>query len=178
MVTFTPDFVRPGTVATYECEPGFELLGPSRRLCSTNGTWTPAGIPFCGKLVFESVSLLLSLCYSSSSSSSLTEQTNKQQRNSRYVFDCPAHGDYCCVSPFYVWSKSSFGRDDCTCARCVNGRCWWRPGGACWQIHLTCRATCRKQLLNNRVRAFSFSLLLKERKTGRNKKKENLWLRG
>lgn len=49
VVTFTPDHIRPGTVATYECEPGFELLGPSRRLCSTNGTWTPAGIPFCGK---------------------------------------------------------------------------------------------------------------------------------
>ncbi|KZS21487.1 Uncharacterized protein APZ42_011414 [Daphnia magna] len=47
VVTFTPDNIRPGTVATYECEPGFELLGPSRRLCSTNGTWTPAGIPFC-----------------------------------------------------------------------------------------------------------------------------------
>ena len=49
VVTFTPDNIRPGTVATYECEPGFELLGPSRRLCSSNGTWTPAGIPFCGK---------------------------------------------------------------------------------------------------------------------------------
>jgi len=50
VVTFTPENVRPGTVASYECEPGFELLGPSRRLCSSNGTWTPAGIPFCGKI--------------------------------------------------------------------------------------------------------------------------------
>jgi hypothetical protein len=54
VVTFTPDNIRPGTVATYECEPGFELLGPSRRLCSTNGTWTPAGIPFCGESLYFS----------------------------------------------------------------------------------------------------------------------------
>ena len=59
-VSFTPDFIRPGTVATYECEPGFELLGPSRRLCSTNGTWTPAGIPFCGE--FDLLFYLIFCC--------------------------------------------------------------------------------------------------------------------
>ena len=48
-VNLTPALIRPGTAANYECEPGFELLGPSRRICSTNGTWTPAGIPFCGE---------------------------------------------------------------------------------------------------------------------------------
>ena len=28
---------------------GFELLGPARRVCGTNGTWSPQGIPFCGE---------------------------------------------------------------------------------------------------------------------------------
>ena len=39
------------TVATYSCERGFELLGPARRHCNkdSNGTWTPEGVPFCGK---------------------------------------------------------------------------------------------------------------------------------
>ncbi|KAG8225751.1 hypothetical protein J437_LFUL016099 [Ladona fulva] len=36
-----------GSVATYSCERGFELLGPSRRVCSEDGRWTPDGIPFC-----------------------------------------------------------------------------------------------------------------------------------
>ncbi|XP_034943551.1 uncharacterized protein [Chelonus insularis] len=36
-----------GTVATYSCERGFELLGPSRRQCQPDGTWTPEGVPFC-----------------------------------------------------------------------------------------------------------------------------------
>ena len=29
---------------------GFELLGPARRVCGANGTWSPQGIPFCGQL--------------------------------------------------------------------------------------------------------------------------------
>nr|XP_012232522.1 PREDICTED: uncharacterized protein LOC105678072 isoform X2 [Linepithema humile] len=36
-----------GTVATYSCERGFELLGPTRRECQADGTWTPEGVPFC-----------------------------------------------------------------------------------------------------------------------------------
>merc|ERR1719493_507384 len=40
--------VKPGTVARYTCDRGFELLGPARRICGVNGTWTPQGIPFCG----------------------------------------------------------------------------------------------------------------------------------
>ncbi|CAB3226423.1 unnamed protein product [Arctia plantaginis] len=36
-----------GTVATYECERGFELLGPTRRACEADGKWIPDGIPFC-----------------------------------------------------------------------------------------------------------------------------------
>ncbi|XP_011860951.1 PREDICTED: uncharacterized protein LOC105558062 [Vollenhovia emeryi] len=36
-----------GTVATYSCERGFELLGPSRRECQAGGTWVPEGVPFC-----------------------------------------------------------------------------------------------------------------------------------
>ncbi|XP_076248617.1 uncharacterized protein LOC143188304 [Calliopsis andreniformis] len=36
-----------GTVATYSCERGFELLGPARRQCQADGFWTPEGVPFC-----------------------------------------------------------------------------------------------------------------------------------
>jgi len=38
---------RPGTVATYTCDRGFELLGPARKICLANATWSPPGIPFC-----------------------------------------------------------------------------------------------------------------------------------
>ncbi|XP_011149089.1 uncharacterized protein LOC105188998 [Harpegnathos saltator] len=36
-----------GTVATYSCERGFELLGPARRQCQSDGMWAPEGVPFC-----------------------------------------------------------------------------------------------------------------------------------
>ncbi|XP_011631815.1 uncharacterized protein LOC105423669 [Pogonomyrmex barbatus] len=36
-----------GTVATYSCERGFELLGPARRECQAEGMWAPEGVPFC-----------------------------------------------------------------------------------------------------------------------------------
>lgn len=42
----------PGTVATYACERGFELLGPARRQCQDDGTWSPEGVPFCGEFIF------------------------------------------------------------------------------------------------------------------------------
>ncbi|KAF5278300.1 hypothetical protein FQR65_LT03568 [Abscondita terminalis] len=45
-VVFSDDTLGLGTVATYTCERGFELLGPSRRVCE-NGQWLPEGIPFC-----------------------------------------------------------------------------------------------------------------------------------
>ncbi|XP_045463133.1 uncharacterized protein LOC123672859 [Harmonia axyridis] len=45
-ITFSDEDLGPGTVATYTCERGFELLGPSRRVCQ-NGDWLPEGIPFC-----------------------------------------------------------------------------------------------------------------------------------
>ncbi|XP_052746641.1 uncharacterized protein LOC112055834 isoform X2 [Bicyclus anynana] len=45
-VSFSSDQLDEGTVATYVCEQGFELLGPSRRICDA-GHWTPDGIPFC-----------------------------------------------------------------------------------------------------------------------------------
>ncbi|CAH1396002.1 unnamed protein product [Nezara viridula] len=48
-VDFTNSSLVPGTVASYSCERGFELLGPSRRVCSPSGLWTPEGIPFCAK---------------------------------------------------------------------------------------------------------------------------------
>jgi len=45
-VAFSDENLGPGSVATYTCERGFELLGPSRRTCE-NGVWLPEGIPFC-----------------------------------------------------------------------------------------------------------------------------------
>ena len=42
--------LEPGTIAEYSCDRGFELLGPARRVCGDNGTWSPQGIPFCGEL--------------------------------------------------------------------------------------------------------------------------------
>ncbi|XP_072766739.1 uncharacterized protein [Anoplolepis gracilipes] len=36
-----------GSIATYFCERGFELLGPARRECQVDGMWTPEGVPFC-----------------------------------------------------------------------------------------------------------------------------------
>lgn len=47
-VEFSDDSLESGTIASYTCERGFELLGPARRVCD-NGQWTPDGIPFCGK---------------------------------------------------------------------------------------------------------------------------------
>jgi len=47
-VKFSPgEDVREGTIAEYSCDRGFELLGPARRVCANNGTWSPQGIPFC-----------------------------------------------------------------------------------------------------------------------------------
>ncbi|KAK2708463.1 uncharacterized protein LOC136028340 isoform X2 [Artemia franciscana] len=46
-VVFSKSVIATGTVASYVCEDGFELLGPSRRTCTDNGTWIPRGIPFC-----------------------------------------------------------------------------------------------------------------------------------
>lgn len=48
-IAFSSEVINPGTVATYTCDSGFELLGPARRVCAANGTWIPAGIPFCGE---------------------------------------------------------------------------------------------------------------------------------
>ena len=53
----TGDRVAAGGIAEYTCDRGFELLGPARRVCSQNGTWSPQGIPFCGRLSVEGVSL-------------------------------------------------------------------------------------------------------------------------
>ena len=47
-VEFSTAELEEGSVAEYSCDRGFELLGPARRVCSANGTWTPQGIPFCG----------------------------------------------------------------------------------------------------------------------------------
>lgn len=48
-VTFNTSHVVAGTAATYTCDNGYELLGPPKRICQANGTWSPIGIPFCGK---------------------------------------------------------------------------------------------------------------------------------
>ena len=57
-VTFSSETIEPGTVATYTCDNGYELLGPPRRTCAENGTWVPSGVPFCGKW-YVSISLFL-----------------------------------------------------------------------------------------------------------------------
>lgn len=51
-VFFSNDSLAVGTVATYACERGFELLGPARRVCGADAQWTPEGIPFCGESFF------------------------------------------------------------------------------------------------------------------------------
>ncbi|XP_064556316.1 uncharacterized protein LOC135440866 [Drosophila montana] len=45
-VVFSSANLTQGTVASYSCERGFELLGPARRVCD-KGQWVPEGIPFC-----------------------------------------------------------------------------------------------------------------------------------
>ncbi|XP_030382318.1 uncharacterized protein LOC115629867 isoform X1 [Scaptodrosophila lebanonensis] len=45
-VVFSNSNLTQGTVASYTCERGFELLGPARRVCD-KGQWVPEGIPFC-----------------------------------------------------------------------------------------------------------------------------------
>lgn len=47
-VSFSTERIEPGTVATYTCDNGYELIGPPRKTCQANETWTPAWIPFCG----------------------------------------------------------------------------------------------------------------------------------
>ena len=47
-ISFSTDSIRNGTVITYTCDIGYELLGPSRRTC--NGIkWQPSPMPFCGE---------------------------------------------------------------------------------------------------------------------------------
>lgn len=48
-IAFNSSSVVAGTAASYTCDNGYELLGPPRRICQANGTWSPVGIPFCGK---------------------------------------------------------------------------------------------------------------------------------
>lgn len=45
-IIFSNETLTDGTIASYYCEVGFELLGPARRICRNNA-WTPLGIPFC-----------------------------------------------------------------------------------------------------------------------------------
>lgn len=64
-VEFSDDSMESGTIASYTCERGFELLGPSRRVCD-NGQWTPDGIPFCGKFIFILNFFFFFLCFPTS----------------------------------------------------------------------------------------------------------------
>lgn len=48
-IAFNTSTVVSGTAASYTCDNGYELLGPPRRICQANGSWSPVGIPFCGK---------------------------------------------------------------------------------------------------------------------------------
>lgn len=53
IVTMSTEKIAVNTKATYTCDNGYELLGPARRTCQANGTWTPAGIPFCGEYTWS-----------------------------------------------------------------------------------------------------------------------------
>lgn len=60
-VLFSNETLSIGTIATYNCERGFELLGPARRICESTGEWIPEGIPFCGefnKYIFNFIAQL------------------------------------------------------------------------------------------------------------------------
>lgn len=50
----------PGTVATYECDDGYELFGPHQRECTLRGDWT-AEPPFCGTKHFSNAKLIIKL---------------------------------------------------------------------------------------------------------------------
>ncbi|KAH6922220.1 hypothetical protein HPB50_010883 [Hyalomma asiaticum] len=45
-VSFTNGELSPGTVATYTCDPGYELFGSATRSCSDQGRWV-GGLPYC-----------------------------------------------------------------------------------------------------------------------------------
>ena len=40
-----------GSTATYQCDDGYELFGPSVRTCHSSGKWT-GDLPYCGKYIF------------------------------------------------------------------------------------------------------------------------------
>lgn len=37
-----------GTLATYQCDDGYETFGDSKTICAQNGNWE-GDVPFCGK---------------------------------------------------------------------------------------------------------------------------------
>jgi hypothetical protein len=41
--------LNPGSTATYKCDDGYELFGPSIRICSNEGKWS-GELPYCGKI--------------------------------------------------------------------------------------------------------------------------------
>ena len=45
-VVILSDGVNYGSVATYICDPGYELVGAANRTCQDNGTWSDAA-PVC-----------------------------------------------------------------------------------------------------------------------------------
>ncbi|XP_064485872.1 uncharacterized protein LOC135398392 [Ornithodoros turicata] len=35
------------TVASYSCDPGYKIVGPSEAICQRNGSWSPSELPVC-----------------------------------------------------------------------------------------------------------------------------------
>ncbi|KAJ1523769.1 hypothetical protein ONE63_001602 [Megalurothrips usitatus] len=47
-VSLSAEALRPGTTATYTCDPGYELFGTPTTTCSSSGRWQ-GELPFCGE---------------------------------------------------------------------------------------------------------------------------------
>lgn len=53
------DDLQPGSKATYTCDDGYELFGPSVRTCNFDGKWTEE-LPYCGRLSIRGYSISVS----------------------------------------------------------------------------------------------------------------------
>ncbi len=52
-----------GTIATYSCSPGYQLVGGSVRACGPDGTWNET-VPTCGMQVYNFYIIMCLTCIS------------------------------------------------------------------------------------------------------------------